>query len=227
MTREDELFDQRIHDAYERVEMSDEAQERMLANLLAAREVAETPVRTADTQVDAVPRRRLDWRVLMPIAAVLLVGLVVVRLAGVAGKQSENHALMAPSSTTEYEVEATKDEAVVASDADVPLTDSDSEASRMDGVAGEEAESSLQGFDPDLYHLVTLEDGLVLTTHVDGSGASEVPEEQVGELVGVATVTSPEAPTMTLCKVYRLLNDSSGYALRYGGEQVYWYCVPA
>ncbi len=38
---DDELFDQRIHDAYEQVELSEEAQGRMLANLLAAQRNAQ------------------------------------------------------------------------------------------------------------------------------------------------------------------------------------------
>lgn len=109
MSDENKLFDQQIHDAYEGVSLSDAAQERMLANLLAAQaqaqrvgqedaddsqqapEPAVAPVtevrpraKAAHLKVDegapATARRRRAWKVVLPLAAALLVAAVVVRL---------------------------------------------------------------------------------------------------------------------------------------------------
>lgn len=123
MSDESKTFDQQIHDAYESIELDANAQERMLANLLAAQaERAQEPsdesatpeppstTREATTpaaattraaEPDAVPslravgpgqdasrkaepaaspRRRNVWKIALPLAAVLLVAVVVIRL---------------------------------------------------------------------------------------------------------------------------------------------------
>jgi endonuclease YncB( thermonuclease family) len=94
MTKDETLLDQRVHDAYERIELSGEAQERMLAALRAAQEAgasesAAAPSGESAPVAQGEPRAH-GWRllrphVLVPLAAVLLAAVVIVRVSGGAG----------------------------------------------------------------------------------------------------------------------------------------------
>ena len=111
MADESRMFDQQVHDAFERVELSEDAQERILANLLTAqrsREFVETEgphdvagqdvatgqseaasqEEAASEKVVPFSRRRFGWRALLPLAAVLAVAAVVVSATNLLGSKN-------------------------------------------------------------------------------------------------------------------------------------------
>lgn len=183
MSDEDKTFDRKIHDAYEGVRLSEDAQDRMLASLLSAqRERREAilandgdaaieagPSRTAtiphggaaakptvrDTKADsadksnarrsqAAPdaRRRVPWKVVLPLAAALLVGIVVVRLQAPSAAEMST---LAPQDlgdiSAEYDAQQRETDAVDVAD-DVREEAYVSEGTNAKGAA--EAEASAE-----------------------------------------------------------------------------------
>jgi len=270
MSERDELFDQRIHDAYEQIELSEEAQSRMLANLMAAQALRErenggqaeqtqavqpdvvgVPVRkTAGTgpahfrRVQPAPKRK-NWRLILPLAAVLLAAVVVVTLQPWKPKSSYNKVEAAPEkSVTDLTEEMplaegpAEEKATAADEAEAEASDTNDfyELDDADGAAAEEgallaSESNDAGGAytlglVDEYPLVTLKDGTALTALVDATSTVEVSVDRVGKQVGEAKASSFEGGETVRCTVFSLVDDTAAYAVRYEGEQTYWYCTP-
>lgn len=234
MAGEDRLFDQRIHDAYEGVVLSDEAQGRMLADLLAAQEAyaAGTEMHgrptgaehsdhgTSGTATKVIPlaRRRGRRRWLMAAAAVAM-ALVVVRLSGIAPTGSHDKAASTADvavgggdqeAVTYKETEATPGDVGGSSDVSVEDTESAADITPHDTV--------------DFYPIVRLGDGTTLSALVDAQHTVEVDASRVGESLGAASASPADAIDTVSCEVYRLRDDPEGYAVRYGDETTYWYC---
>ncbi len=242
MANENELFDQQIHDAFDRIELSEEAQERMLANLLAAQErtqvreapadaepfeVAEKAAEPHEAEVIPVPPRRMPWQRWLPLAAALVLALVVVRVASLGGKASSEQSVgAAAADSAVVQEESAKslgeaEESVTADELASPMV-YDAEA---EDVA--ELESTWPVGLVETYPRITLEDGTVLTALRDAQFVDEVDSERVGELVATGTAAPFDATDGVSCEVYRLLNEDDAYAVRYEGEETFWYCTPS
>lgn len=267
MANGDDRFDQQIRDAYDQVRLDDAAQDRILANLLAAQKeqvaqeeaapasntapmdvtvpmedvASETNAgagRTAEQttasdvrgQAPVIPfqPRRSRWRVVLPVAAAIVATALVVSIPLRAQKASDASAPMETSNATAYDsddVIASKEgdgvtfaESSAAPEASIePL---DEEAATGEGAA----EATLRPVD--YYPIVVLSDGTNLTALIDGLTVKEVKAQQVGELLGVAEAHPTDTTSVTYaCEVYRLKNDEAAYAVRYEGEDTYWYCT--
>lgn len=231
---EDELFDQRIHDAYERVELSEDAQDRMLANLLAARDKADEAAAQPASPERKATVRRMSWQRWLPVAAVVFVGLVVVGLSVTAPK----NAYQASEAVMEAESYAAEDAA--GADAVADMADKDSgalapqavqleeNAAVASGSADEQADSEQADTLADTasrFCVVTMPDGRQLTTLPgDATEPAGVLGDAVGKLVGQATATTPDGGQTVACEVFELVDGSSAFAVRYQGEQDYWRC---
>lgn len=264
MANERELFDQRIHDAYEAVEPSPEAQERMLANLLAAQgdarrragvertQTAPAPAtdatsRRAKTKVSPRPatsdrrrsggrhqvkktvasQRRSPWRVVLPLAAVLALVAVVVRVTDLNHGTSRPDTIMATSSekSSEPEAQAVSEDAVVADGPTVESNALEMEAPLAEGAAGEFSGTERM---VDVCPRIRLEDGTLLTALRDGISVDEVDAGRVGELLGRGTAAAFDAPADEAgvsCEVFHLLDEADAYAVRYEGEETFWRCT--
>jgi hypothetical protein len=265
MADERELLEQRIHDAYESVEPSAEAQERMLANLLAAqgraRQTGEGQTQAVATaedtdasatrqrektssrrvsaggqtgrrhaaKVTVAPGRRSPWRVVLPLAAMLVLVAVVVRVTGVSRNESRADGIMAQSSEKSSEP-VSEDTAV----ADEPAAETNAmgvepsitESADLD-AGGEEFAAVERTVD--VCPSITLEDGTRLTALRDGISIDEVDSERVGELLGrgsAAAFDAPDGEAGVPCEVFRLVDETDAYAVRYEGEETFWRCTP-
>lgn len=241
MANENELFDQQIHDAFDRIELSEEAQGRMLANLLAAQErmqarevpadveppvVAEKDSDPGEAEVIPVPPRRMPWQRWLPLAAVLVLAVVVVRvtsLGGMASSEQSAGATAADSAIVPGDSAKSMGEAEESATADelAAPTAYDAEA---DAIA--ELEPNWPVGLVETHPRITLEDGTVLTALRDAQFLDEVDSERVGELVATGAATPFDATESVPCEVYRLLNEDDAYAVRYEGEETFWRCVP-
>lgn len=252
MEERDQLFDQRIHDAYESVSLSDEAQDRMLANLLAAQATrsagkpadegapearvdeprrASAPAHMKPQLVEggtAAPKRR-GWRVVLPLAAVLLVAVAIVQVTAL---RSQEAMMAAPSAA---EMEAISDGGAAAGSGDVSAKSESADAAPLaeeeayDMVAdnaeeGDLGAKALQA--ADWYPRITLGDDTILTTLIDGMDTVEVSADRVGKSVGAAKAQPFDTAETIACEVFELTDEAGAYAVRYEGEQSYWYCVP-
>ena len=242
MANENELFDQQIHDAFDKVELSEEAQDRMLAILLAAQErtqVREVPAdaepseaaarvaEPGEAEVIPVPPRRMPWQRWLPLAAVLVLAIVVVRVTSLGGKAASEQSVgaaaadsaVAPGESAKSLGEA--EESATANELASP-TAYDAEAEDVD-----ELESTWPVGLVETYPRITLEDGTVLTALRDAQFVDEVDSERVGELVATGTATPFDATESVPCEVYRLLNEDDAYAVRYEDEETFWRCTPS
>lgn len=265
MTERDELLDRRVHDAYESIELSDEAQDRMLANLLAAQQrkmETGSPVADGDTLqepptsdlVDAgtqwepgpaqAPQGkvvRVRW-IPMAIAATVIGAVVAGGFAwSILSSSSEPTESVMYANETEMPnlVEEDASSAKDGTSADVPhfsgrdMKDEDVAAdTAADPTVRERAEYNSPGSDDSQqesvhkYPLITLEDGTKYQVVQNGVIAGEVDAAEVGELVGAAMAADDSYEGTVACKVYRVKNASEVFAVRYDGEESYWYCEP-
>ena len=226
MTREDKLFGRQIHDAYESVELSDEAQDRILANLLAARGArqesqAEVSEEEREVEVHRLPWRRGRWAFL-PVAAGLVAALAVVQIGTLTFRES--------GSSHAYSIERSKDEESSASesvaydvaeetDAAADMAASAAPQADEERISSEEAESaeSMRVPLPDFYPDVTTRDGLTFTARAEQVDASRVKWE-----LGDAVASSPDGQELVACTVYELVDG--GHAVRYDEDDRYWLC---
>lgn len=260
MENEGKRFDQQVHDAFEHIELSEEAQDRMLGALLAAQarkqaeQAADSVARSddaasvlqdAETEVETVPspfeeqgkvieiaRRRFGWHALLPLAAVLVLAVVVVSFGTQKSTMSESNAVMSEAAS---EAKGAAD----ASEADGGSAESTSMEAEADDAAAAEtdaANSVEESADTDAlyardmmlvdyYPCITLADGTRLTALRDGLHAEEVASSQVGELVGSATATvfdDSEGTDAVSCEVFSLKGEADAFAVRYEGEETYW-----
>lgn len=179
------------------------------------------------------PRRRSPWRVVLPLAAVLALVAVVVRVTGLNHGTSRPDAIIATSSekSSEPEAQAVSEDAVVA---DEPTVESNAlemeaplaEGADMDaGAAGEFSETERM---VDVCPRIRLEDGTLLTALRDGISVDEVDAGRVGELLGRGTAAAFDAPadeSGVSCEVFRLLDEADAFAVRYEGEETFWRCT--
>lgn len=240
MADTDELLDQQIHDAFERIELSEEAQDRMLAKLLEAQgeravamgEPQPATSQEADSSIDVVPfTPRRPWhRVVLPLAAVLVAALVVVRIGMGLGAGSSQ---AASDAGVEFAATASEDKALAEGGVSLDTTNGSTvdapdvaeeavpEALMLD-AAPEAAMEELGSVD--LCPLITLADGTRLTALVDGLYTVEVDAEEVGDPVGEATARPFDSDEGVACTVYRMAG-SDGFAVQYEGESSFWQCV--
>ena len=264
MSDQDKLFDQQVHDAFEGVSMSEEAQERMLSVLLRAQaEHEEEPVaaeaalepaaaeqptqqraRAAHLKPQAererTSRRGGVWKVLLPLAAVLAVAAIVVNMQNAKlshlADVKENVAPLASEKSTVTEGAA--DAGAAAEDEAVPeelYAESVEDVAETEGLAGD-SEDLVEPLDPEMIESggtpgsaaglnpkIVLADGTVLTALVDGYQVEQVDAALVGKELGAAKASPFDADESINCTVFALVDGSDGYAVRYEGEEGYWY----
>lgn len=236
MTTGHEPFDQQIHDAFDQVELSEDAQDRILARLMAAQaskaeERAEEEAHEAEVIV--VPPRRIPWGRWVSLAAVLVAALVVVRITVLAPNASphtvsvasqdvaeKSGAVESAEATTAPEMAPEAAENAPAFELDAPLSDED--------VSGEAAEQPVSLTVPRVS--IKLDNGMWFTTEGIDPLTSEVGLERVGELMGAGVAYDTDAiegDPGVACEVFSLLDEPDAYAVRLDDEQVCWRCVPA
>jgi hypothetical protein len=224
MAMTDDQLAQQVHDAYEKIELSDDAQDRMLAALLAASDAKRAEqnagrgpsTRTTRGQVIQMPKRSglKRW---MPIAAVLLAALVVVQVGvlTVGNHSGETRADIAPKS----------EESIAADSFDVNASDSvafetaapqEGEA-KTDSVASEVADSSEVSAMVEDCPFITLSDGTELVARPE-----QVDVVETGDLLEETTARSVDGEQSVACRVYVLVGG--GYAVSYEDEETYWLC---
>lgn len=224
MAMTDDQLAQQVHDAYEKIELSDDAQDRMFAALLAASDakqvepsVDHNPARrTTKGQVLQMPKRSglKRW---LPIAAALVAALIVVQIGvlTISGGSGESRADMAPKS----------EESIAADSFDVNASDSvafetaapqEGEA-KADSVASEVADSSEVSAMVEDCPLITLSDGTELVARPE-----QVDVVETGDLLEETTARSVDGEQSVACRVYVLVGG--GYAVSYEDEETYWLC---
>lgn len=243
--------------------MSDEAQERVLGNLLARQaqlsgaktERVEVPKTTVlprvqveepqagrhvaePAEVVPMPKRRSVASWLLPLAAVLVLGLVVVRFALPTSKNSEEAKDLAPMAAEEVAAEATvaEEQTGAAAEESVDATaesedlgiDVDAEEEAYDVAPTDELLPEPEEAQPmgtvDLYPIVVLDDNTVLTALIDGVYTQQLDVSQVSDSLGAAQAHPTDAEETVGCEVFKLADDAEGFAVRYDGEDTYWYC---
>lgn len=224
MAMTDDQLAQQVHDAYEKIELSDDAQDRMLAALLAASSdttqteprVDRRPSRHATKgQVVQMPKRH-GLRRWMPIAAVLLAALVVVQVGVLTiGNDSSGPgatvAVQSEESAVSDSIERNTSDGV-AFETSAPME----EKALVDSAEPEGAKADAPALVED-YPLVTLSDGTELVARpeqADPTAIAGTPEE--------ATARTEDGERHISCRVYELVGG--GYAVSYEGEDAYWLC---
>ena len=224
MAMTDDQLAQQVHDAYEKIELSDDAQDRMLAALLAATDAKQAEqnadhkpsTHTAKGQVIRMPRRQglKRW---MPIAAVLLAALVVIQVGvlTVGDHSGETRADMAPKSEESMAADSFE---VNASDSVAFETAAPQEGeAKTDSAASEVVDSSEVSVMVGDYPLITLSDGTELVARPE-----QVDLVETGDLLEETTARSVDGEQSVACRVYVLVGG--GYAVSYEDEETYWLC---
>lgn len=246
---ENRTFDQRIHDAYERVSLGDEAQERMLGALLAAqakRQEVAAKVPESEARREEEPRRatasvlaggrrgahaaarsrRLP--VWLPLAAAAACVFVI---AGVVGGVTSGSRTSATMEVAESAKSAGEDEVLYAPSLDEEpdatvaydmVADAAGVGATPESNAADEEAEQLQM--ADLYPRIVLDDGTTYSTLVEGMYTTEIEAESVGSRVGAGTASPFDADEAVACEVFELTDDE-GFVVRYEGESTYWYCT--
>ena len=274
MSEKDMMLDQQVHDAFEGIRMSDEAQDRMLGALLAAQaqragegdirtDAPEATVRRAPTQqederpaqatrpaqrrskaahlkmkVDGTkPARRWStWKMVLPLAAVLVVGAVVIRMQMVQSAEfSRANEIMEPTATektlsAESATGAMADEAVSDDAAEDMAFEAEEYSAETEGMVEPLAPEVIgsggtPGSKAGLYPRIKMADGTLLTALVEGDHAEEVDAARVGTSLGKAQASPFDVDEPIDCEVFSLVDDPDGFAVRFEGEQGYWYCT--
>lgn len=223
MAMTDDQLAQQVHDAYEKVELSDDAQDRMLAALLAASDAKQSKQnidyepsrRTSTGQVVQMPKRR-DLKRWMPIAAVLLAALVVVRVGVLTiGNGSSGPgatvAVQSEESATSDSIEKNTSDGV-AFETSAPMEEKALADSTEPEGAKADALALVEG-----YPVVTLSDGTELVARPEQADSTAI----AGTLEE-ATACTEDGEQYISCRVYELVGG--GYAVSYEGEDAYWLC---
>lgn len=205
----------RIHDAYESVELSPEAQDRILGALLeaqAARE--ETPAaQVAAAKVVELPRRRSWLSIALPAAACLALAFVVGR--GVLTGEL--------ASTNDYAAEA------VAQNEKADSYEAISEEAAPAEAAAEAAEgetapaAAYDALDAELPALALLDNGTVLDLDPYGGGIVLADASVAGDLLGQGVLLSAAGEELGPCEAFALRDGSEELRLvsADGGEAFY------
>lgn len=224
MAMTDDQLAQQVHDAYEKIELSDDAQDRMLAALLAASDAKQAEqnadhkpsTHTAKGQVLRMPRRQglKRW---MPIAAVLLAALVVIQVGvlTVGDHSGETRADMAPKSEESMAVDSFEenDSDSVAFETAAPQE----EEAKADSAASEVVGSSEAPAMAEAYPIIALSDGTELMARPE-----QVDLVETGDMLEETTARSIDGEQSVACRVYELVDG--GYAVSYEDEDAYWLC---
>lgn len=224
MAMTDDQLAQQVHDAYEKIELSDDAQDRMLAALLAASDAKQAEqnadhkpsTHTAKGQVIRMPRRQglKRW---MPIAAVLLAALVVIQVGvlTVGDHSGETRADMAPKSEESMAVDSFEenDSDSVAFETAAPQE----EEAKADSAASEVVGSSEAPAMAEAYPIIALSDGTELMARPE-----QVDLVETGDMLEETTARSVDGEQSVTCRVYELVDG--GYAVSYEDEDAYWLC---
>lgn len=224
MAMTDDQLAQQVHDAYEKIELSDDAQDRMLSALLAASDTKQAEPsaehnparRTAKGRVIQMPKRGglKRW---MPIAAALVAALVVVQIGvlTMGGGSRETQADLAskseePMAVDSFEVNASDGVALETAAPQEGEAKSDSAASEV--VGSSEAPAMVED-----YPLIALSDGTELVARPE-----QVDLVDTGDLLEETTARSVDGERSVACRVYELVDG--GYAVSYESEDTYWLC---
>lgn len=224
MAMTDDQLAQQVHDAYEKIELSDDAQDRMFAALLAASDAKQVEpsvdhkpsTHTAKGQVIRMPRRQglKRW---MPIAAVLLAALVVIQVGvlTVGDHSGETRADMAPKSEESMAVDSFEenDSDSVAFETAAPQE----EEAKADSAASEVVGSSEAPAMAEAYPIIALSDGTELMARPE-----QVDLVETGDMLEETTARSIDGEQSVACRVYELVDG--GYAVSYEDEDAYWLC---
>lgn len=176
-------------------------------------------------------RKALRW---LPLAAAVVLALVVIQVSGVlngskgtnADKAVQNYAESNEAEGTSAQAEESAAQAVEppvdAEGAKEVAPPADADESASDEAPAEERALT----DVDMYPLVTLEDGTRYTALREGLYVEEVEASKVGEKVGPGTASPFDAPDEAAagCVVYEI-KDEDAYAVQYDGEETYWRCT--
>lgn len=224
MAMTDDQLAQQVHDAYEKIELSDDAQDRMLAALLAASDakqvepsVDHNPARrTTKGQVLQMPKRSglKRW---LPIAAALVAALIVVQIGvlTIGGGSGESRADMAPKSEESMAVDSFEenDSDSVAFETTAPQE----EEAKADSAASEVVGSSEAPAMAEAYPIIALSDGTELMARPE-----QVDLVETGDMLEETTARSIDGEQSVACRVYELVDG--GYAVSYEDEDAYWLC---
>ncbi len=223
MAMTDDQLTQQVHDAYEKIELSDDAQDRMLSALLAASDAKQAeqntdydPARRATKgQVMQMPKRSglKRW---LPIAAALVAALIVVQIGvlTIGGSSGESRADMAPKSEESMVADSFE---MNASDSATLETAAPQQEDKADSAASEVVRSSEVPAMVEAYPLITLSDGTELVARPEQADLVET-----GDLLEEATARSADGEQSVTCRVYKLVGG--GYAVSYEDEETYWLC---
>ena len=192
-------FDQRVHDAYEGVKLSAEAEERILGKLLeaqAARDAEQQAPAAPAEIVELRPRRRSWLAIALPAAACLALAFVLGREA-LSGSFAPMQA--ADAEKTSYEA------AEAASEEEAPESFIAEEAavSHDEGMSGAAAAE-----DGSLPLQARLDDGRLLDLLHDGSRIELAPEH-VGEAAGEGWLLDYQGAELAPCEAFALAESSA------------------
>ena len=237
-------FDELVRGAYEAIDPSPEAEERMLANILAAQRAkdtaaGDTSAETAEvaspslapvTPLPSKPARKRSShtiRILLPVAATVLVGAVAVgvimssvgenKAAGIAASPAQvdmvsDNAAREANELGDY---ATEDMAVDADEYSAfettGYTDSALDASSMN----EPASGSMPN-PPSYYPVVVLPNGEEFELVFENGAPVTLPQQERGEMVGDATAWNDARTDSLPCTVYHRSGNSSEFVINYG-----------
>ena len=260
MDGRDDQLNQQVFEAFDSVTMSKEAQERILSNLkdrqaqLAneqdnvevpkttvlprAQAASDAETGTHAAEVVPAPKHRNAAKWLLPLAAVLLAGIVVVRVMMPTGQQTMHAPKSAAAEDSELS-ETVVTDAAAAEEGAAEDTDESAGDLGIDPSAEEEAYDGAptedllpepeDGEHPmgtvDLYPIVEMSDGTVLSALIDGMYTQQLDGSQVSDSLGTAVAHPSDAKDTVECEVFKLADEASGYAVRYKGDSTYWYCV--
>lgn len=209
------MNDSDIKGAFERMGPTPEAEDRMLANILATKStVGQHAAAPKKARHAAAPKRNNLRALALPIAACLVVlagiGMLVVGQAyfatlgnqlGDSGSSMQEKAVESYSASPE-DASSSRDEA------------SPSIALAPNGPA-------------ERFPAIELEDGTVLLIAKDGSSLPLIADEKlVGGEAQEATARSEDGATTEPCTVYAYANDKTPFAVRYPDDPTCYLAVP-
>lgn len=201
----DEAFDGRIHDAYESVSLSPEAEGRILAALLEAQASREQEApRLAEVLPGPASRRRPRLAIALSAAACLALAFVAGRAALVGG--ARDSALSATLATEEAAVAEDYDEGAVPDQAAETTGEAFAAAEALDST-----EESLDSSAVVTGAYVALEDGTTYALATEGGALVEAGPEVVGEPVGSGEAFSADGTFLWGCELFAPA-DGSGLA---------------
>lgn len=196
------MSDSEIKKAYERMDPTPEAQDRMLAAILAANEAAaecgngSEPAPAPDRAPAA--KKRTPLLIALPIAACLaiIVGVGAFTIGGrTAGESSSN---------------ATDTAAAPLSASPAPEA-GQSDATEPNGARVAESPARL-------FPVIELADGTVLRIAERDDGVLVPDETLAGESLGEAAARAEDGSSVRACTVYRYDDERYPYAIRYVGD---------